>query len=291
MGISLEIKSGPLAGQRIPVRAGQTFLIGRAAERAQFAVPHDSKMSGVHFVVECGTNGCRVIDKKSTNGTFLNGARIKEAVLANGDEIESGQTIFVVRIVPDGQLSAPTSSPIGAAPKSPAHAVAPTDTANAKSSTPFALALRQTGQPHALVIGNWAFQEIPEGWQIKEGLGIQQVVKDAFPAGIAATEEPLGPGTTLVQYVEAHTKMLEQNLPEPKIVAGAPPAIRGAEEIVALEIRFTFKDGPAVCWRRVYARSGSTIGVLMLTTLEKDLSSVQPSYDSVLSAISFSPRH
>src|SRR4029077_3030753 len=111
MAITLEIKSGPLAGQKIPVRMGQTFLIGRAPDRAQFAIPHDTHMSGVHFAVECGPNGCRVIDKKSTNGTHLNGAKIQEAMLASGDEIKSGQTVFLVRIVPDDQLPATSSSP------------------------------------------------------------------------------------------------------------------------------------------------------------------------------------
>ena len=302
MGISLEIKTGPLAGERIPIPAGagQFFLIGRVAERAQFAVPHDNLMSGVHFAVECGPAGCRVIDKKSTNGTFLNGARIQEAVLANGDEIKAGQTIFVVHIVPDGQLSVPASSPGVAPPKAPALAAPPTDTAKPEPSSPAALPASAAGvgvqgrspgvQLPALAIGSWAFQKIPEGWQIQEGTGIQRVVKDAFPAGIAASEEPMGPGGTLAQYVEAHTKMFAEHLPEPRIDVGAPPAIRGAEETVGLEIRFTIKDGPAVYWRRVYARSGSTIGVLMLTTLEKDLSSVQPCYDFVLSGISFSQK-
>jgi hypothetical protein len=142
--------------------------------------------------------------------------------------------------------------------------------------------------PPALTIGGWAFYKIPNDWQIQEGLGIQQIVKDAFPASIGAMEEPMGPGITLAQYVEAHTKMFRENLPEPKVDAVAPPAIRDSEETAALEIRFTIKDGPAVYWRSVYARSGSTIGVLMLTTLEKDLSSVRPIYDSVLSVVSFS---
>src|SRR5713226_4482387 len=102
----LEIRIGPLGGSKIPLRNGESLLIGRAPDRAQFAIPHDTHMSGVHFAVECGPNGCRVIDKGSTNGTLLNGAKIQEAMLATGDEIKSGQTIFVVRIVPDDQLSA-----------------------------------------------------------------------------------------------------------------------------------------------------------------------------------------
>src|SRR5580704_3992639 len=106
MGVILEVKSGPLAGQKIALLTGHTLLVGRAAGRAQFAFPDDTFMSGVHFAVECAPQGCRVQDRKSSNGTFLNGARVADAMLANGDEIKGGQTIFTVKIVADAKLAA-----------------------------------------------------------------------------------------------------------------------------------------------------------------------------------------
>ena len=333
MGVLLEIKAGPFASKKITLANGQSILIGRAPDRAQFAIPHDNHMSGVHFAVECGPNGCRVIDKGSTNGTHLNGAKIQEAMLATGDEIKSGQTVFVVRIVTDDQLS-PTSSgpppvaqPPAAAPREiPAPApppvrppvVPPSVPAPSPESTyeipeapppspavqdrpaqrPVAPTPRppasgrvpppRVGQPPALAIGSWAFHKIPNGWQIQEGLGIQQDVKDAFPSNIGAMEEPLGPGITLPQYVEAQTKMFREYLREPKIDAALPPTIPGSAETVALEVRYSTKEGQSIYYHRVYARSGSVIGVLTLTTMEKDLPSLRPVYDSVLSAISFS---
>ncbi len=317
MGVILEVRGGPLAGRKISLPSGQTLLIGRAPDRAQFAIPHDNHMSGVHFAVECGPNGCRVIDKGSTNGTHLNGAKIQEAMLASGDEIKSGQTVFLVRIVPDDQLPAVASSPQAVAQRPPVPAPAPAPIPSPQHShkapdapppspsaqdrpaqrpvvsspTPPAHALMPSarpGQPPALVIGSWSFHKIPDGWQVQEGLGIQQDVKDVFPASVGAMEEPLGPGITLPQYVEAQTKMFREYLREPKIDAALPPSIPGSAETVALEVRYSTKDGQSIYYHRVYARSGSTIGVLTLTTLEKDLSSLRPVYDSVLSAISFS---
>ncbi len=333
MAVLLQIKTGPLAGKQTSLATGQSILVGRAPDRAQFAIPHDNHMSGVHFAVECGANGCRVIDKGSTNGTHLNGAKIQEAMLASGDEIKSGQTVFVVRIVRDDQLPSTSPSPqaVGQSPASapreipgPAPApirppavpaLAPALTPDRGYKTPDApppspsaqdrpaqrpappsprppapgpaLSPRPS-QPPALAIGSWAFHNIPDGWQIQEGLGIQQDVKDAFPASVGAMEEPLGPGITLPQYVEAQTKMFREYLREPKIDAALPPAIPGSSETVALEVRYSTKDGQSIYYHRVYARSGSTIGVLTLTTLENDLPSLRPVYDSVLSAISFS---
>jgi pSer/pThr/pTyr-binding forkhead associated (FHA) protein len=316
MGIALQVKSGPFAGQIVTIRMGQSFVIGRTADRAQFAVPHDKEMSGAHFAVECHEKGCHLRDLKSSNGTFLNGARAKEAALANGDEIKSGQTIFVVRIVADNSLSGIPASPqtiaqppattrreMPSAPPpqirppavpipipNPALQARPGQPSLAPSTgvpIPGAISAPSPSEPGVLVIGSWAFHKIPDGWKIQEGLGIQQIVTGAFPATVGAMEEPLGPGLTLQHYIDAHTKMFREYLRDPKIDIASPPAIRSSEETVVLEIRYSLKDGLPIYFRRVYCRCGSIIGVLTLTTLEKDLPSVRPLYDSVLSGITF----
>jgi hypothetical protein len=70
LAVVLEIKAGSLAGRKMAVRPGDALLVGRAPDRAQFTVPHDNHMSGVHFAVECGPNVCRVIDPKDTRYLF-----------------------------------------------------------------------------------------------------------------------------------------------------------------------------------------------------------------------------
>ncbi|MGB2624794.1 MAG: FHA domain-containing protein [Candidatus Acidiferrum sp.] len=305
MNVILEIKAGPFAGRKITLGDGESILIGRAVERAQFGVPHDNLMSGVHFAAECDADGCRVTDMKSTNGTFLNGGRIRETMpLANGDEIKSGQTVFVVRMVPDAKPFAPSSSASAVRPDTvadPNRASASTSKAGgetpasaparaAGAAKPLAVPPGQPGPAPVLAIGSWVFHRIPKNWKIQEGLGIQQEVKDAFPAGIGVMEEQLGCGITFGRYVEEQTKMFRENLREPKIGAVAAPTFPGSDETAALEIRHKIKDGPAVFHHRVYVRKGSAIGVLMLTTLEKDLAEVRPVYDLALTGITFSSK-
>jgi pSer/pThr/pTyr-binding forkhead associated (FHA) protein len=106
MRVILEQRSGPVKGNKIPVNLGHPLRIGRTSKADQ-AFPDDKQMSGVHFAVECDEKGCRIRDLNSSNGTFLNGARVKEATLANGDEIRAGGTVFVVRMLPDEALPAP----------------------------------------------------------------------------------------------------------------------------------------------------------------------------------------
>ena len=108
--IFLELRSGPKAGNKIPLTPGQALRLGRNPT-ADHPFPDDKLMSSLHFAIDYGERGCRILDLQSSNGTFLNGARVKEASLANGDEIRAGNTVFVIRMLPDEPLSAPSHTP------------------------------------------------------------------------------------------------------------------------------------------------------------------------------------
>lgn len=119
MHILLEIRSGPNAGTQIPLTPGQPLRIGRT-NRAEHTFPNDPRMSGIHCAFECDARGCRVRDLNSSNGTFLNGARIKESTLANGDEIRAGNTVIIFRIVAQGsRLPLPSQSKPACPPPTP----------------------------------------------------------------------------------------------------------------------------------------------------------------------------
>src|SRR5271166_1526810 len=64
--------------------------IGRAAT-SDIAL-RDTKVSRAHTRLECGPEGCWVIDLGSVNGTKLNGAPVERARLSPGDVITVGTT-------------------------------------------------------------------------------------------------------------------------------------------------------------------------------------------------------
>jgi len=450
MGVLLEINAGPMAGKVIGLKTGESVTVGRAAGRAQFALPHDTFMSGVHFAVECGTSGCRVQDRKSSNGTYLNGARIQDAMLANGDEIKSGQTIFAVKMVADAKLAAlmapqevappaeperpprqaepvsssaseppnhapepvapgvllgaqvwdepklgsleaarqpaaasepavPARSPLAGLPPSaqgpvlpepPSPAVRAADLGGAvaeprqgpgvafepparkaselpaSGSAPKAAppveepphlraipsppvvggqrqrgnedapaarakprrggeppasvapyiaekfaerpASRGAGSPRGLAFSvmGWSFPAAPAEWQVQEGFGLQQSGHEEFPSSVAATEELLG-GITLQQFVESQISTLRGYLRDPKIEPMMPPRVGGADESMAMDVRHSTKDGRELVYRRIYARSGSSVGVLTVTTLAADLPQVLQSLQPLLDGAAF----
>jgi DNA-binding NtrC family response regulator len=91
--------------------------IGRSSERAgeidatktrlRIGVPGRS-MSGRHASITHTEQGFELTDEGSTNGTFVNGAATRRALLRDGDVIEVGHSIFLLREhLPTPPLTAP----------------------------------------------------------------------------------------------------------------------------------------------------------------------------------------
>jgi pSer/pThr/pTyr-binding forkhead associated (FHA) protein len=97
MAIFLEVQSGPRKGQRIRLNPGQTLRVGRTP-KSDVAFAEDSRMSGIHFSLECAENGCQLRDLNSSNGTSLNGQRVTESALRHGDRIVAGGTTFLLQM-------------------------------------------------------------------------------------------------------------------------------------------------------------------------------------------------
>jgi pSer/pThr/pTyr-binding forkhead associated (FHA) protein len=101
----LEVVAGPMAGRQIAL--GSELAIGRS-----FAEPGglggDSQLSRRHARVARGSGGAYFLqDTGSTNGTILNGERLRQTqVLGDGDEIKVGSTTLVAHGLPRSPLSA-----------------------------------------------------------------------------------------------------------------------------------------------------------------------------------------
>jgi hypothetical protein len=327
VAIILEVKAGPMSGEKIVVRTGQTVTFGRVPARANFALPYDTVMSGLHFAVECGSQGPLLKDQNSTNGTFLNGAKIKDSPLTNGDEIRTGQTSFLVRLIADDKLaqssaaapSAPVmearatarpdpqlqptpppaipvaapaiprpTPPIPPAPPAPVPTpVPPTPQPPPPPIAAVGVRASSTAKPALFNVGSWAFSLIPQGWTVKAEFGMEQAEKEGFPSSVTATEEMIGGNPVLGPFVESQLSMLRQYLREPKIEAVIPPAIPGADEKAAVDVRYSTNDGQIIFYRRLYARSGNTVGTITLMTLDKEFASVRPAFDAIVGGVAF----
>ncbi len=88
------ILSGENAGTAYPLRG--ILSIGRADTNT---IPlKDGKCSRQHSQIQQKGNEFIIVDLNSSNGTFVNGERIEEHVLANGDEILVGDTLIQFQV-------------------------------------------------------------------------------------------------------------------------------------------------------------------------------------------------
>jgi serine/threonine-protein kinase len=96
MSVVLRVTTGPHRGEEYVFRRHETFVVGR--KNAHFSVPDDNFLSRNHFMIEVDPPRCLLKDLGSTNGTKVNGLRVGEARLNDGDVISAGQSTFSVHV-------------------------------------------------------------------------------------------------------------------------------------------------------------------------------------------------
>ncbi|MDT4965925.1 MAG: eukaryotic-like serine/threonine-protein kinase [Acidobacteriota bacterium] len=100
MQVTLRVLSGPHSGRSFIFDQHDTFLIGRS-DTAHLCLPDDRFFSRNHCLLEIAPPRCFLRDLGSTNGTYVNGQKVQEAYLRNGDRIQGGQTMLAVEVSAD----------------------------------------------------------------------------------------------------------------------------------------------------------------------------------------------
>jgi DNA-binding NtrC family response regulator len=105
-------EEGIIRQRASPIATGST-LIGRAppSAAAGIALPSDHRVSRSHARLRREGRRLHVADEGSKNGIFLNGCRIQEAELADGDVLRVGDSFFVVRMEEGAHAEADVSIP------------------------------------------------------------------------------------------------------------------------------------------------------------------------------------
>ena len=91
----LAVQTGALAGRIFPLRFAD-ITIGRALDND--VVLDSNDVSRRHVRIESAGTLLRLIDLGSTNGTRVNGRRVSEHLLRNGDLVELGSTQLLFRV-------------------------------------------------------------------------------------------------------------------------------------------------------------------------------------------------
>lgn len=95
---TLLVINGPNRGARFDVTRNEPLLIGRSV--GTHIRVDDTEMSRQHAKVLEDRGVYRVVDLQSANGTFVNGQRVSEHTLVNGDSIRLGATVLTFQMTP-----------------------------------------------------------------------------------------------------------------------------------------------------------------------------------------------
>ncbi|MEO5567901.1 MAG: FHA domain-containing protein, partial [Gemmatimonadaceae bacterium] len=95
--------------QAFELKTGVTLVVGRALNSD---IPvFDPTISRRHAEVTCDTAGISVKDLGSSNGTFLNGAKIESTKVAPGDVVTFGKVAFRLKEMAPTPMEVPMSAP------------------------------------------------------------------------------------------------------------------------------------------------------------------------------------
>lgn len=99
MRITLRVAKGPDAGATFDLAEGGCYIIGRRSGDIPLT---DSKVSHRHAELRIfGPEAYFLVDLASTNGTYLNGARVERLTLEQTDEIRVGDSVLLLDVVED----------------------------------------------------------------------------------------------------------------------------------------------------------------------------------------------
>lgn len=95
--VVLEVINGQHAGRKLEFTRHDTFVVGRHRS-CHLRLNRDPFFSRYQFRVEIKPPECNLVDLDSRNGTFVNGKRVRETVLKDGDIISGGKSKIRVAI-------------------------------------------------------------------------------------------------------------------------------------------------------------------------------------------------
>jgi hypothetical protein len=125
MLVVLNATSNYARPQRLQLRANQVAKVGRS-EWADFSFGGDSLMADVQFEIRSTADGCKLVSLSNNPSTKVNGQEVETIEIRDGDQIDAGETRFLVRIegergtlppktIAPTETAAPTKAPVATA--------------------------------------------------------------------------------------------------------------------------------------------------------------------------------
>lgn len=95
----VDITEGPRSGEQVQLHEGESLTIGRQ-KHVGLSISGDSTLSGTHCTVSVRKGVVCLTDEGSSNGTYVQGARVQSHRLQSGERFRAGHSEFLLRFFP-----------------------------------------------------------------------------------------------------------------------------------------------------------------------------------------------
>lgn len=113
VGANLKVVAGPDLGRTFPIEPMGTLIVGRGQSSNTWL--SDPFVSRVHFIVQDSGAGFVLLDAGSSSGVTVNGERVQERPLVQGDRIAIGETELQFQLAGPAPTTAPPLEQAGTA--------------------------------------------------------------------------------------------------------------------------------------------------------------------------------
>ena len=138
-----------------------------------------------------------------------------------------------------------------------------------------------------LQIGNWRLEDVPAGWEFVPQTGLFRREAKSFPSSVSFVEEPLPEGQELESYVQSQLIVARHYMPEIEVIGPQPSSFPETDEALKLLIRHKTDNGNNLIQGQIYVRCGKAVGILTCTTIQEQLTEVQPAFDLICKSSRF----
>ena len=148
----------------------------------------------------------------------------------------------------------------------------------------------QTG-PNAplLHVGRLEIRLVPHGWVYVPDFGIRKAGESMVPSNVAVNEDTLLCGDKLALYLDAQIALMKNTFKDPMIAGPKPAEFAGTDEAMLLMVKHGTLNGYTVVQVQNYVRCGTWIGIVTLTTLERELLNVRQDFERFSKALVIHP--
>lgn len=193
MHVVLTVIGGPHVGKTFTFDRHDHFFVGRATVAHFRLAESDPYFSRLHFMIEVNPPACRILDLKSTNGTFVNGTTIESTDLQHGDLIEAGDTVLRLTIGEDSMGNA--AKTLQKSEREYDHGVDPADAHGREAEEqiitpkPTVTEFKPVGYSIESILGTGGMGIVYRAKRVTDGMTVAiKAIKPAVRAGSAETK-------------------------------------------------------------------------------------------------------